>query len=98
MSIEELKQKFDAACTELANDAQTVVETHFFITAYMKMFNEIPSGWSNLTGYIHTIEKDRGFYFFTAVIKNLIGDNVNLYFIILALIQVALLIKVYRKY
>ena len=40
MSIEELKQKFDAACTELANDAQTVVETHFFITAYMKMFNE----------------------------------------------------------
>lgn len=66
--------------------------------SYMKMFDEIPSGWSNLTGYIHTIEKDRGFYFFTAVIKNLIGDNVNLYFIILALIQVALLIKVYRKY
>ena len=43
MSIEELKQKFDAACTELANDAQTVVETHFFITAYMKMFGEYPN-------------------------------------------------------
>ena len=36
MSIEELKQKFDAACTELSQDADTVVETHFFITAYMK--------------------------------------------------------------
>ena len=43
MSIEELKQKFDAACTELSQDADTVVETHFFITAYMKMFGEYPN-------------------------------------------------------
>ena len=43
MNIKELKQKFDNACTELANDAQTVVEIHFFITAYMKMFNEYPN-------------------------------------------------------
>lgn len=43
MSIEELKQKFDAACTELSQDADTVVETHFFITAFMKMFGEYPN-------------------------------------------------------
>ena len=66
--------------------------------AYMKMFQEIPSGLRNIPSYMDTIEKDKGFYLFSAVIKNLISDNVNVYFIILALIQVALLIKVYRKY
>ena len=66
--------------------------------AYMEMFREIPSGLRNIPSYMDTIEKDKGFYLFSAVIKNLISDNVNIYFIILALIQVALLIKVYRKY
>ena len=66
--------------------------------AYMKMFQEIPSGLRNIPSYMDTIEKDKGFYLFSAVIKNLISDNVNVYFIILALIQVVLLIKVYRKY
>lgn len=66
--------------------------------AYMKMFQEIPSGLRNIPSYIDTIEKDKGFYLFSAVIKDLISDNVNVYFIILALIQVVLLIKVYRKY
>ena len=66
--------------------------------AYMEMFREIPSGLRNISSYMDTIEKDKGFYLFSAVIKDLIGDNVNVYFIILALIQVALLIKVYRKY
>ena len=64
----------------------------------MEMFREIPSGLRNIPSYMDTIEKDKGFYLFSAVIKDLIGDNVNVYFIILALIQVALLIKVYRKY
>ena len=64
----------------------------------MKMFQEIPSGLRNIPSYIDTIEKDKGFYLFSAVIKDLISDNVNVYFIILALIQVVLLIKVYRKY
>ena len=66
--------------------------------AYMEMFREIPSGLRNIPSYMDTIEKDKGFYFLSAVIKNLISDNVNVYFIILALIQVVLLIKVYRKY
>ena len=66
--------------------------------AYMKMFQEITSGLRNIPSYMDTIEKDKGFYLFSAVIKNLISDNVNVYFIILALIQVVLLIKVYRKY
>lgn len=66
--------------------------------AYMKMFQEIPSGLRNIPSYMNTIEKDKGFYLFSAVIKDLISDNVNVYFIILALIQVVLLIKVYRKY
>lgn len=65
---------------------------------YMQMFGEIPKGLANIPAYIETVEKDKGFYFLTVLIKNLIGENVELYFIILAFLQVILLIKVYRKY
>lgn len=66
--------------------------------AYMEMFGEIPKGLANIPAYMSTVEKDKGFYFLTALIKNIVGENVEIYFIILALIQVILLIKVYRKY
>lgn len=66
--------------------------------SYMKMFSEIPRGLTNLPGYMSTVSKDRGFYFLSALIKAVVGEHVEIYFIILALIQVILLIKVYRKY
>jgi len=45
-----------------------------------------------------TVKKDKGFYFVSAVIKCIVGNHVNIYFIVLAAIQAGVLIYVYRKY
>lgn len=66
--------------------------------AYMKMYNEIPAGFGNIAGYMSTVTKDKGFYFSAAIIKAIIGEHVEIYLLIIALIQALLLIKVYRKY
>lgn len=66
--------------------------------AYMRGFEEMPTSFSGISGYIDTIEKDQGFYFVSAVIKCLIGNRQALYFIILAGVQCLLVFRIYRKY
>lgn len=66
--------------------------------AYMRAFGEMPSSLSGISNYINGIEKDQGFYFASAVIKCIIGNRHNLYFIILASVQCFLLFRIYRKY
>ncbi|MDY2812377.1 MAG: EpsG family protein [Dorea sp.] len=66
--------------------------------AYMNMYQDLPSQIGGIVSYMEEVEKDRGFYFLSALLKTVIGNNVNLYFIIIAFIQVGLLVKVYRKY
>ncbi len=66
--------------------------------AYMKMFAEIPKGFGNIFNYMSTVSKDKGFYFLSAVIKAIIGEHVQIYLLIIAVIQAMLLIRVYRKY
>lgn len=66
--------------------------------AYMKMFANIPKGFGNIASYMTTVSKDKGFYFVAAVIKAIVGERVQIYFLIIAIIQVGLLIRVYRKY
>lgn len=66
--------------------------------AYMKMFAEIPQGFGNIPSYMGTVTKDKGFYFGSAVIKAIIGEHVQIYFLIIAIIQAGMLIRVYRKY
>lgn len=66
--------------------------------SYKLMFFDIPKGFSNIPSYIASVSKDRGFYLFSAIIKAIIGENVEIYFLIIAVIQVGLLIRVYRKY
>ena len=66
--------------------------------AYMNMYQDMPSQVTGISSYMRGVEKDRGFYFISALLKTVIGNNVNIYFIVIALIQVGLLIKVYRKY
>lgn len=66
--------------------------------AYMNMYQELPSQIGSISSYMEGVEKDKGFYFISAVIKALTGVNVNIYFVVIAFIQVGLLIKVYRKY
>lgn len=65
--------------------------------AYMDGFAKMPESFGSIGSYIETIEKI-GFYFLSAVIKCIVGNHVNVYFLILATIQAGVLIYVYRKY
>ena len=66
--------------------------------AYMRMFEELPTSFGEIAGYMSGVEKDRGFYYISAVIKSLITQDVTVYFLILAAVQAYLLFRVYRKY
>lgn len=65
---------------------------------YMKAYEEMPGQLSGLNEYISTVQKDRGFYYVSALIKCLIGDHVAIYFFIIAAIQCFLIFKIFRKY
>lgn len=66
--------------------------------AYMSYFSAMPDSFSGIAEYMATVNKDKGFYFFSVVIKCLIGSNVNIYLFIIAVIQAYLVFKIYRKY
>lgn len=66
--------------------------------AYQKSFSEMPESFGGIASYVATVKKDNGFYFVSAVIKCIVGNHVNIYFIVLAAIQAGVLIYVYRKY
>ena len=65
---------------------------------YISSFFDMPSDFGGIETYMQGVKKDKGFFCFSAVIKCLIGNKPEIYFIILALIQATLLILVYRKY
>lgn len=65
---------------------------------YMFAFREMPATFSEIPQYMETVSKDKGFYFLSAVIRAIIGEKVELYLFLIALLQALLLIKVYRKY
>lgn len=66
--------------------------------AYIEMYKDIPRGIANIASYMSTVTKDEGFYFLSVVIKCIIGEKEKIYLLVIALIQVFLLIRVYRKY
>ena len=47
--------------------------------SYIRMYSELPGSVNGIFSYMQGIEKDKGFYFVSAVIKGIIGDNVNIY-------------------
>lgn len=65
---------------------------------YARTFNEMPKQISEVGNYMSGITKDKGFYFFSTLIKVFISSDETIYFLILAVIQGTLLVKLYRKY
>lgn len=66
---------------------------------YIRNFTErMPSALSDIPSYINTVKKDKGFYFLSSIIKVIIGNHVELYLGIIAAIQSAGLIFLFRKY
>ena len=66
--------------------------------SYMKMYSEMPATFAEIPSYMESVTKDNGFYFASAVIKSIIGGNVNIYFFIVAIFQAYLIFRIYRKY
>ncbi len=65
---------------------------------YMAMYEQLPESYSEIASYMTTQTKDRGFYFFACLIKATFGSNVQIFFFIVALIQILILVLIYRKY
>ncbi|MCR4673138.1 MAG: EpsG family protein [Lachnospiraceae bacterium] len=66
---------------------------------YRGAFALMPSSLSGISDYIiNVVTKDRGFYFSSALIKTVIGNRVQLYFIILAAAQAFFVFRFFRKY
>lgn len=66
--------------------------------AYAKAFEEMPSSLSGMKEYMTGVNKDKGFSMLSIFIKILIGENVTLYFMIIATIQLVIIALVFRKY
>ena len=58
----------------------------------------IPDTFLELLGYVSSVSKDKGFSLFSGFIKLIIGNHVDLYFCILAIIQGSILVLILRKY
>lgn len=66
--------------------------------AYWNMFNNAPNSLSGVVSFANTYSKDNFFYGFSATIKCLISQNHQVYFGIIASIQMLCLGLTYRKY
>lgn len=65
---------------------------------YMDSFKTMPEQFSGIEGYLAGVTKDKGFAFLSTLIKCIVGNNVEIYLLIIAFIQAFFLVKVYRKY
>lgn len=65
---------------------------------YQRMFSSVPSSLSELASYLVENTKDQGYSILTAIFKTVFGDNVELFFLLVAIFQILCLVLVYRKY
>ncbi len=65
---------------------------------YRRSFLEMPTQLSLLPQYMEGVTKDEGFTVLSILIKTLIGNSDELYFLIIAAIQMFCMAAVYRKY
>lgn len=66
--------------------------------SYVRMFKGLPNTFSALAELLPTVTKDRGFTALSGVIKCIFGENDAVYLFVLAFLQSAALVAVYRKY
>lgn len=70
----------------------------FDTIVYQAGFLEAPEQLGELPEYLDTITKDKGFSVLTVLIKCIVGNSPQLYFLILAIFQMLCVALVYRKY
>lgn len=67
-------------------------------TMYLKSYRELPIGLGALIKMMPEVKKDQGFTFLSGLIKLIVKDNATIYLGIVAIIQAAALIPIFRKY
>lgn len=70
----------------------------FDTSVYFSDYLTAPSELTQLPSYLDSITKDKGFSVLTVIIKCLIGNSPELYFLILACFQMLCIALMYRKY
>lgn len=65
---------------------------------YLRIFREIPASLGEIPMYIAIHTKDKGFSVLMISIKSIIGDNVTIFFLLIALLQIGCLVFFFRKY
>ena len=67
-------------------------------SAYVTMYLNLPEDFNGLREYLATIDKDKGFYLLSGIIKMIFGSNYRPFLLISAVFQGACIIKFYRNY
>ena len=65
---------------------------------YTRTFLDGPSSFSDLWSFTNSFSKDKAYFFFSGLMRILLGSNRDLYFTILATIQGISVLSVFRKY
>lgn len=66
--------------------------------AYMTAFSKLPNTLGEIASYIAGVDKDKGFSVLGILIKMVVGNNVRLYFGVLAALHIIIIAMIYRKY
>lgn len=67
-------------------------------TAYIVGYREMPSSWDGLFKYMDGVKRDRGFYFVSAVIHIIFGNDYEPYLFIFATLQGVAIVFLFRNY
>lgn len=65
---------------------------------YMSKYLKMPTSFDAIPEYMKTVEKDKGFYFFSCVMRIFLKDNYHAYFTVITAFQLISLAIVYKKY
>lgn len=66
--------------------------------AYINAYQHMPDSFMDIPDYMVSVQKDKGFSFFSAIIRCIFGSNYLPYLFIIAIIQVYLTTHFFRKY
>ena len=67
-------------------------------SVYRAIYRAMPTGLQNLPSYLSTIAKGKGFAFIEYLTKSYISSSDVVFFFIVAVVQISLIVHVYRKY
>ena len=67
-------------------------------SAYIETYHNMPDSFFGISSYMETVDKDKGFYFLSAIIRCIFGYDAVPYLFIIAAVQLWILAKFYRKY